>query len=112
MSYRDNEVYKIMVSIAEMAGITTEYVSGSDIPGCLGQTELHTIKMRNDKPYESDDQACIIYGHELGHAIIERETRYDDPIRSTIEEAQCDIFGAFMYELAYKIYEHQVLIDN
>ena len=104
MSYRNNDTYKALENIIQAAGVEIVY---KDIPDdcikgeCWARTDSEgmRIEMPANDVFDSEEQACAILGHEMGHILTELDSS-DDPIESARNEAMCDLVGVYLAKLA------------
>ena len=110
--YAQGMVYKALVEILEMAGfeITYQNVPNDPIDGAIWarSDEFGRIIMpEEDEAFPDEETACLILGHEAGHALSHRDSP-DIPSIRRANEAVCDLIGCYLYELALRVYEKKM----
>lgn len=99
MKYRDDDVYKMLEEIIVNAGVEIMYMNIPAEDAGRSDTEGLIIQMPDKDIFESEMQAALVLGHEMGHILIGDRKEYD--LRDHVEiESTCDLIGAYLYKLA------------
>ena len=104
MGYKDYLTYKVLERIIEDAGVKILYghVPDDHIDGAIwarSDIDSMSILMPEDEAFPSDEKACLILGHEMGHLLADIDSP-DDPVMRQRNEAICDLIGVALYKLA------------
>lgn len=113
MNYRDGEMYKALETIITNAGVKIiyEHVHDDSIDGAIwarADIDGNCIMMPVEgDAFPNEETATLILGHEMGH-ILTRNDSPDEPITRRRNEAECDLVGVYLTNLALLTYEESM----
>lgn len=111
MNYRDGEVYKVLETIITNAGVKIiyEHVHDDPIDGAIwARADIDSIMMPVEgDAFPDEETAMLILGHEMGHILTGNDSP-DEPITRRRNEAECDLVGVYLTNLALLTYEESM----
>ena len=105
--YKNDPTYIALEALLRKSGVTIRYshVFDDSIDGAIwarSDCEARTIIMPDTDEFPDSQTATLILGHEMGHILSGLDSP-DDPVQRRINEATCDIIGAYLSKLAEMI---------
>lgn len=106
--YAKDRPFRILMSIAEAAGMRIEFAAVPDSVYARSRGTLIQMPLEGGR-FRSAEHAAIVLGHELAHAFVNEQYPPPDadksPVMATglLVEAECDHLGAYFYMLALRI---------
>lgn len=105
MKYKEDLVYQELEKMILDAGVDIMYcpVPEDSIDGAIwaraDREGMSIIMPDDDEAFPSEEKACLILGHEMGHILSDADSP-DNPVERTKNEALCDLIGVYLYKLA------------
>lgn len=113
MNYRDGEMYKVLETIITNAGVKIiyEHVHDDSIDGAIwARSDIdsnHIMMPAEGDAFPNEETAMLVLGHEMGH-ILTGNNSPDEPITRRRNEAECDLVGVYLTNLAILTYNESV----